>query len=49
MKRRSRLGAPSETPDSNGSMRCLVRDTGRPGRMNESAIIVAGMAAAKKA
>jgi hypothetical protein len=28
-------------------MRALVRETGRRGRMNENAIIVAGMAAAK--
>jgi hypothetical protein len=30
-------------------MRCLVRETGLPGRMKEAAIIVAGMAAAKMA
>jgi hypothetical protein len=28
-------------------MRALVRETGRRGRMNEAAIIVAGIAAAK--
>ena len=42
-------GGPAETPDSNGIIRCFVRDVGRVAKRNENAIIEAGIAAAKNA
>jgi hypothetical protein len=49
VNRRCWPGASSETPDSKGSIRCLVRELGRVAKMNENAIIVAGIAAANTA
>ena len=49
MKRRCWPGASCETPDSNGSIRCFVRDVGRVAKTNEPTIIVAGISAAKRA
>ena len=45
MNRRCWPGASSETPDSNGSIRCWC-EVGRVAKTNENAIIVAGITAA---
>ena len=37
MKRRSCAGGPAETPDSNGIIRCFVRELGRVAKRNEHA------------
>ena len=43
------FGGPSETPDSKGRKRAFTRLLGLVAKMNENAIIVAGIAAARSA